>query len=348
MDTRGSGEHKDIINKMKQGDERDKNLVQLLSDVVNKNGDRNEDDDDQNTDTDNDNADDYDGSDRTQETSPQETSPDETSPDESSKCSDTSAYTDNITSTSAYDLSLEEKCDVNALNKDGKRDVNAEEKSDAVDQPNEDNGKRDVNTEEKRDVNAEQEKLEEIQTPLVNCAEEGSVIEITPQQQVLQQQVTNYDDIIDLSGRLIIDANTGNAYNIDDIDISQFTDMYVVSPNDDPLQDYQKVTIQLLEDDDIKKENDGASEKILQEIEIQQKIQEGTSEEKRDVTTQEVPDDAHDGCDAKDTDDKKADNDSTGEGQSDEKDNSEKKSDVNKGETEEKTSTGEGQKRRKK
>ena len=59
-------------------------------------------------------------------------------------------------------------------------------------------------------------------------------------------------EIVDLSGKLIIDANTGNAYNIDEIDVSQFTEMYVVSCLDDPLQNYEKITLQLL-DDEIKK-----------------------------------------------------------------------------------------------
>ena len=100
---------------------------------------------------------------------------------------------------------------------------------------------------------------------------------------------------------MIIDANTGSAYNIDDVDISQFTEMYIVSPHDDPFQEYKKVTIQLLEVDDIKKEDDGS---VLQEIAIQQKIDVNSPEikgknemeatdcidEKRDVRTPKIGD----------------------------------------------------------
>ena len=95
----------------------------------------------------------------------------------------------------------------------------------------------------------------------------GSVIEITPQQQVMSFDNSVQSEIIDLSGKLIIDANTGNAYNIDDVDVSQFTEMYVVSCLDDPLQNYEKITLQLL-DDDIKKEGD--EQPVLQEIQVHQ------------------------------------------------------------------------------
>ena len=97
---------------------------------------------------------------------------------------------------------------------------------------------------------------------------------------------------------MIIDANTGSAYNIDDVDISQFTEMYIVSPHDDPFQEYEKVSIQLLKVDDIKKEDDGS---VLQEIAIQQKIDVNSPEikgknemeatdEKRDVRTPKIGD----------------------------------------------------------
>ena len=97
---------------------------------------------------------------------------------------------------------------------------------------------------------------------------------------------------------MIIDANTGSAYNIDDVDISQFTEMYIVSPHDDPFQEDEKVTIQLLEVDDIKKEDNSS---VLQEIAIQQKIDVNSPEikgknemeatdEKRDVRTPNIGD----------------------------------------------------------
>ena len=79
-------------------------------------------------------------------------------------------------------------------------------------------------------------------------------------------------EIVDLTGKLIIDTNIGNAYNIDNIDVSQFTEMYVVSPHDDPLQNYEKVTLQLVDDEmEIKKEGDNIQQQpILQEIQVHQ------------------------------------------------------------------------------
>ena len=191
----------------------------------------------------------------------------------------------------------EEKCDVNS---DGpetpkeKHDVNSgtqtpnEEKHDVksgTQTPNEE--KRDVNSdgvqleakqsvgEEKRDLNGpdtnpEPQEGENQDTIDVNHNTEnklGSVIEITPQQQVMSFDNSVQSEIVDLSGKLIIDANTGNAYNIDEIDVSQFTEMYVVSCLDDPLQNYEKITLQLL-DDEIKKEGD--EQPVLQEIQVHQ------------------------------------------------------------------------------
>ena len=95
-----------------------------------------------------------------------------------------------------------------------------------------------------------------------------SVIEIAPQQQVIDNTVQS--EIVNLSGKIIIDSQTGNAYNIDDVDVSQFTEMFIVSYNDDPLQNYDKVTLQLL-DDEIKKESDDNQKTVLEEIQVQQK-----------------------------------------------------------------------------
>ena len=120
------------------------------------------------------------------------------------------------------------------------------------------------------DTNPEPQEGENLDTIDVNHNTEnklGSVIEITPQQQVISFDNSVQSEIVDLSGKLIIDANTGNAYNIDEIDVSQFTEMYVVSCLDDPLQNYEKITLQLL-DDEIKKEGD--EQPILQEIQVHQ------------------------------------------------------------------------------
>ena len=90
-------------------------------------------------------------------------------------------------------------------------------------------------------------------------------IVITPDQVVT-------DSIIDLSGQVLIDANTGNAYNIDDVDVSQFTDVFIVNAtSDNPLQNYQPVTLKLLDADDvlpIKKEQIDQPSVVLQEVKV--------------------------------------------------------------------------------
>ena len=90
-------------------------------------------------------------------------------------------------------------------------------------------------------------------------------IVITPDQVVT-------DSIIDLSGQVLIDANTGNAYNIDDVDVSQFTDVFIVNAtSDNPLQNYQPVTLKLLDVDDvlpIKKEQIDQPSVVLQEVKV--------------------------------------------------------------------------------
>ena len=185
-----------------------------------------------------------------------------------------------------------------------KRDVNS-----GTETPNEE--KHDVNIdgiqleakqsvgEEKRDLNGpdtnpEPQEDENPDTIDVNHNTEnklGSVIEITPQQQVMSFDNSVQSEIVDLSGKLIIDANTGNAYNIDEVDVSQFTEMYVVSCLDDPLQNYEKITLQLL-DDEIKKEGD--EQPVLQEIQVHQ-MTATTNENKQHTVTN--PDKTEGKCD---------------------------------------------------
>ena len=61
VDNRGFGQHRDVLNKMQGGDTRDKNLIQILHDVINP--EENEDDDDYDDD-----VDDYDDDDNGEET----------------------------------------------------------------------------------------------------------------------------------------------------------------------------------------------------------------------------------------------------------------------------------------
>ena len=91
-------------------------------------------------------------------------------------------------------------------------------------------------------------------------------IVITPDQVVT-------DSIIDLSGQVLIDANTGNAYNINDDDVSQFTDVFIVNAtSDNPLQNYQPVTPKLLDADDVlpikKSEQIDQPSVVLQEVKV--------------------------------------------------------------------------------
>ena len=170
---------------------------------------------------------------------------------------------------SGTETPIEEKCDVNSGTEtpnEEKHDVNIDgiqlEAKQSVGEE-----KHDLNG---PDTNPEPQEGENLDTIDVNHNTEnklGSVIEITPQQQVISFDNSVQSEIVDSSSKLIVDANTGNAYNIDEIDVSQFTEMYVVSCLDDPLQNYEKITLQLL-DDEIKKEGD--EQPILQEIQVHQ------------------------------------------------------------------------------
>ena len=84
--------------------------------------------------------------------------------------------------------------------------------------------------------------------------------------------VTQHDSIIDLSGQILIDAKMGNAYNIDDVNVSQFTDVFIVNAtSDNPLQNYEPVTLKLLDADDdlpIKKEWIDEPSAVLQEVKV--------------------------------------------------------------------------------
>ena len=77
---------------------------------------------------------------------------------------------------------------------------------------------------------------------------------ITPQphptgnEQVIPSDL-QLDSIVDLSGQMLIYAQTEQAHNIDDVNISQFNEVYLVNPSvDNPLQEFQTVKIQLIEE----------------------------------------------------------------------------------------------------
>ena len=115
--------------------------------------------------------------------------------------------------------------------------------------------------------------------------------------------VTQHDSIIDLSGQILIDAKTGNAYNIDDVDVSQFTDVFIVNAtSDNPLQNYEPVTLKLLDADDdlpIKKERIDEPSTVLQEVKVH--VQSGTKQgvEIREISSESdnVVSSDHNTCD---------------------------------------------------
>ena len=110
VDNRGFGQHREVLDKMEGGDTRDKNLIQILHDVINP--EENEDDGDYDDD-----VDDYDDDDNGEETSDGNGTNGDVkgSSGSSTSCSDTSSYTngtdkmpkdDTASATSPYDLSL--------------------------------------------------------------------------------------------------------------------------------------------------------------------------------------------------------------------------------------------------
>ena len=98
----------------------------------------------------------------------------------------------------------------------------------------------------------------------VDCetGENVNAVVVSPSDQVIEFSNLQ-DDIVDLSGQVLIDAGTGLAYNIEDIDITQFKELYVVNTDDNPLQEYKTMRIQLIDED---------AGDVKTEIEVQEKI----------------------------------------------------------------------------
>ena len=76
---------------------------------------------------------------------------------------------------------------------------------------------------------------------------------------------------------MLIDVQTGQAHNIDDVDISQFNEVYLVNPSvDNPLQEFQTVKIQLIEETvTIKEEQEKIDQKVVKQIEVNVNTQVG-------------------------------------------------------------------------
>ena len=105
---------------------------------------------------------------------------------------------------------------------------------------------------------------------------------ITPQphptghEQVIPSDL-QLDNIVDLSGQMLIDVQTGQVHNIDDVNISQFNEVYLVNPSvDNPLQEFQTVKIQLIEETvTIKEEQEKIDQKVVEQIEVNVNTQVG-------------------------------------------------------------------------
>ena len=126
----------------------------------------------------------------------------------------------------------QKECDVTEHEKRGvdehvqKRDVNATVECD-IRENDEPLQKRDINA----TVPADQEECDVTQQPIL----------ITPQphptgnEQVIPSDL-QLESIVDLSGQMLIDAQTGQAYNIHNVDISQFNEVFIVNISvDNPL-----------------------------------------------------------------------------------------------------------------
>ena len=76
---------------------------------------------------------------------------------------------------------------------------------------------------------------------------------------------------------MLIDAQAGQAHNIDDVDISQFNKVFIVNPSvDNPLQEFQTVKIQLIEETvTIKEEQEKIDQKVVEQIEVNVNTQAG-------------------------------------------------------------------------
>ena len=121
---------------------------------------------------------------------------------------------------------------------------------------------------QKHDVNAtvpaDKEECDVTQQPIL----------ITPQphptgnEQVIPSDL-QLDSIVDLSGQMLIDAQTGQAHNE--------VEVYLVNPSvDNPLQEFQTVKIQLIEETvTIKEEQEKIDQKVVEQIEVNVNTQVG-------------------------------------------------------------------------
>ena len=323
VDNRGFGRHKKTLEEMENtGNERDQELLQVLSDVTSTvcrqaceedeiSQDCEEDDEEGDsasecetcgfiaTDYSNE-CNDGDGA----PTSEYESAKDEIT--NRSHNSDTGDKSDVQKEVDGATVPDKKECDIKDNDGGGKsevdetlqkRDVNATVPADQTELDVTEHEKRGVDEHlQKRDVTATvecyiTENDEPLQKRDVNATvpadkEERDVTQqpiwITPQphptgnEQVIPSDL-QLDSIVDLSGQMLIDVQTGQAHNIDDVNISQFNEVYLVNPSvDNPLQEFQTVKIQLIEETvTIKEEQEKIDQKVVKQIEVHVNTQVG-------------------------------------------------------------------------
>ena len=317
VDNRGFGCHKKMLDKMENtGNEREQELLQVLSDVtstVSRQASEEDEsrqdceEDDEEGDSDNEcetcgyNSRDYSDSGNDGDGTP--TSEYESAKDEIMNKSHNSDTGDKSAVQKEED---KKECDIKDNDGGGKReDDEALQKHDLNATVPADQKECDVTEHEKRgvdkhvqncDVNTTvecyiTENDEPLQKHDVNATlpadkEERDVTQqpilITPQphptghEQVIPSDL-QLDNIVDLSGQMLIDAQTGQAHNIDNVDISQFNEVYLVNPSvDNPLQESQTVKIQLIEETvTLKEEQEKIDQKVVEQIEVNVNTQVG-------------------------------------------------------------------------
>ena len=296
VDMTGDGKHKKVLKDMEaQGSEKDKQLLQVLHDVTGQDETEVPYDDDYDDD-------DYEEND---ESSQNDGSPTSEYDSAKSKISEEPKMDDDSL-TSPYDISATsldtQQKDINMVPNqpppppesdvtkvDGNQNhYVAETETESSDTTASDSSNKEPINEVKTQtglevpkltaVDAGQEKhyLTEVDRDVRNSSkvdcETGENVNanvVSPSKQVIEFSNLQ-DDIVDLSGQVLIDAQTGLAYNIEDIDITQFKELYVVNTDDNPLQEYKTMRIQLIDEDA------GA---VKTEIEVQEKITKSSTKE---------------------------------------------------------------------
>ena len=308
VDNRGFGHHKETLQEMENtGSEKDQELLQVLSDVtgtVSKQACE-EDDEEGDNDEEGDSIEDGDSREEGDSDNKCETCgyiSDEGSDGDGTPTSEYGSAKEEIMNRShnsdTGDNSIVQKegdgatvperkeCDITDNDGGGKSEV---------DEAPADQKERDVTEHEKRGVDEQKRDVNATLPADCDVTEECDVTQqpilITPQPHPTgMEQVTASDlqlnSIVDLSGQMLIDAQTGQAHNIDDVDISQFNEVFIVNPSvDNPLQEFQTVKIQLIEEMvTIKEEQENIDQKVVEQIQVNVNTQVGDVQTKDHVT----------------------------------------------------------------